>query len=308
MKKIFLLVALFYWNISFLEAKLINYDIKPTELQTDKYMGITILDSKELKFDSYNNIKFREISDLAFKKDILYALNDKGELFKLNINIEKDKIVRLKLKDAIKLKNKHNKNLLKSNRDSEGMVLHHEKLFISFEKNPRIEEYSLEGKNLKKIVINSKLRDIKDYVSPNKALEGLAYNKKYSFITAPELPFKNKKYHTLYSKKRIWKFRAEGSITALEFLDRNRIVVLQRDFNHFTRRRTTILSIVNLKKCKKHICQERVIANLKSADGWHLDNFEGLTKIDKNRFLMISDDNGSFFQKTLLVLFRIDKF
>jgi hypothetical protein len=42
-----------------------------------------------------------------------------------------------------------------------------------------------------------------------------------------------------------------------------------------------------------------------SQKGWHIDNFEGLTKVGKNLYLMVSDDNESIFQKTLFVLFEL---
>ena len=63
---------------------------------------------------------------------------------------------------------------------------------------------------------------------------------------------------------------------------------------------------VHLDRCnKKRVCQSELLAKLDSIKGWHIDNFEGLCKVGKNRYLMISDDNGSLFQKTLLVLFEI---
>ncbi len=288
-----------------LDAKLIDFNIKPDWLETDEYMDITILDSKELKFDSYKKIKFREISALAFKDNILYALNDKSDLFKFKLEIKDNKIRSLELEESLKLKDENGEKLSKLNRDSEGMLLVENKLLISFEKNPRVEIYSLNARRVKNLPINKKLRDIEDYIAPNKALESLAYNRHYCLITMPETPFKSKHYHTLYAKERSWKFQTHGSVTALEFIDENRVLVLERNFNYFTRARKSVLSVIDLRSSKK-ICKSRVIARFKSSDGWHLDNFEGLTKIGKNRFLIISDDNESFFQKTLLVLFSID--
>ncbi len=62
---------------------------------------------------------------------------------------------------------------------------------------------------------------------------------------------------------------------------------------------------VNLKKCTLNICSSKILAKLETEKGWNIDNFEGLAKVDKNRYLMISDDNGSPLQKTLLVLFEV---
>ena len=299
------LVILFIIYLS-LDAKMTDFRIRPDNLDTDSYMNLTILDAKELEFNNFKDIKFREISDLAYKHNKLYAISDKGDLFKFKIKIKKDKIKNLDLENVVNLKNKRGNRFSKVDRDSEGLDFVGEKLVISFEKNPRIAIFSLHGKELKKITINKRLRDIDDYISHNKALESVAYNKKFSFITAPEVPLNDKNHHIIYSKKRSWKFDINGNITALEFINKDKVLILERNFNYFTRDRETILSIINLSKCKKKLCKKRIVAILKSCDGWHIDNFEGLTKVAKNKFLMISDDNESFFQKTLLVLFKLD--
>ena len=284
-----------------------EYRITPKDLGSSKYMHINILDSKELKFGAVDGIEVTELSALAYKDSTLYALSDKGYLYHFDIDMKNSKIQKLSLQKAFKLKNKSEKKLKKKKRDSEGLVFLGDDLLISFERKHRVELFSLNALRIKKIKINKNLRDIENYESKNKGLEAVAYSKKYGVITAPELPLKheNRKYHTLYAKDKTWKFKADGSITALEFIDKNRVLILQREFNKFTRKRVTTLCELNLKKCKKTICESKTLAQLDSSKGWKIDNFEGLTKVGKNRYLMISDDNGSFFQKTLLVLFEI---
>jgi len=276
---------------------MLDYKITPLGMSSSKYMHINILDSKELKFEALDGIEVTELSALAYKDSTLYALSDKGYLYHFEIGIKKSKIKKLSLKKAFKLKNKSGKKLKKKKRDSEGLVFLGDNLLISFERKHRVELFSLNAAKIKKIKINKSLRDSENYESKNKGLEAVAYSKKYGVITAPELPLKNedKEYHTLYAKDKTWKFKAEGSITALEFMDRERILVLLREFN----------CEVNLNNCKKSVCKSKVLARLDSSDGWSIDNFEGLTKVDENKYLMMSDDNGSFFQKTLLVLFEI---
>lgn len=293
------------WSSSW--ATMLDYKITPVGINSSKYMNINILDSKELKFESLNGIDFTEVSALAYKSSRLYALSDKGYLYHLSIEIKNSKIKQLSLEKAFKLKNKKSKELKKKKRDSEGLMFLGDDLLISFEKKHRVELYSLNAVKIKNIKIDKNLRDSENYKSENKGLEAVTYSKKYGVITAPELPLKhkNRAYHTLYSKDKRWKFKAEGSITALEFMDEDRVLVLQRELNKLSRKRVSILSEVNLNDCEKRKCKSKTLARFDSSDGWHLDNFEGLTKVGKNRYLMISDDNGSFFQKTLLVLFEI---
>jgi len=47
------------------------------------------------------------------------------------------------------------------------------------------------------------------------------------------------------------------------------------------------------------------LARLSNGDGWSLDNFEGLTRIGDHRYLMVSDDNFSLMQRTLLTCFAV---
>jgi hypothetical protein len=298
-------IVLYFIFLSFIniDGQMLQYEIKGTKLKNNTYMSIKILDTKEIKFK--NKIAFTEISDLAYKNDRLFAVGDKGVLYELDIIIHNDKITKLKLLSATKLKDKSGKKLKKKYRDSEGLVFVDDKLAISFEGKERVDLYDLNALAINSLPIHKKLQKKKDYQGKNKGLEAVAYNKKYGIITAPERPLKDKKTHRIYSQDKIWKFEAEGSISAMQFMGENRLLVLLRELNHFTRQRVIRLVELNLKKCPKSKCKARVIVKMDSSDGWNLDNFEGLTKLGKNQFLMISDDNDSIFQKTLLVLFEI---
>lgn len=269
---------------------------------------IKILDTKELLFDTKKGIPFHEISDLAYKDGFVYFVSDQGYLYRFRINIDQNKIATLEYLNAYILKNKRGQRVKKSKRDAEGLVFYKDNLLISFERKHRITLYNKEGLKIKKITIHKDLQNRDTYAGKNKGLEAVAYNEKYGVITAPELPLENTdtKYHTLYTKNTKFNFRANGNIVSLEFFDKESIFVLLREFNYLTRRRITTLVKVYLNRCSKNkICKSEVVAKLDSAKGWKLDNFEGLTRIGKNRYLMISDDNDSIFQKTLLVLFEI---
>jgi len=294
------IVVLLLFSIS-LSAQMMNYDIKPSSLKSSKFMGISILDVKELKFE---NSDVKELSALAYDNKILYALGDKGFLYHFDMKIKNQEIKKLKLQKVFKLKNKNKKRLKKSQRDSEGIALVGDDILISFEKKPRVTRFSTKGVKIKDMKINKALRDIKNYKGANKALEALAYSEKYGIITAAELPLKGRdeNLHTLYAQKKEWQFQKQGSVTSLEFMSKNSLMILQRKFNNFTRQRVITISQLNLKTNKY-----KILAKFDTRDGWNIDNFEGLTKVSKNKYLMISDDNGSFLQKTLLVLFEVNE-
>ncbi len=301
-KKILTLLA----STTLMQAQLINYDIKPADLKSDRYMKIKILDAKEVTFDFNSGIS--ELSALLYSNDILYALSDYGELYHFDIKFKDEKIKSLVLKDRFRLRNKNGKRLKKKKRDSEGLALVKNSLLISFEKKSRVDRFTLDGVKIKKQKIHKKLRDYSSYAGKNKGLEGVAYSKKYGIITAPEIPLKgkDKTIHTLYSKKDTWKFTASGSITSMTFMDDDNLLVLERKFDKHILRWIITLTKVSLKKCdKSRVCKQEVLASLDNTYGWKIDNFEGLTKISKNKYLMVSDDNDMFFQNTLLVYFEI---
>ncbi len=303
--KYFLLFFLFFLPLN---AQIKKYKLTPINTLHVNNQKIKILDAKELLFDNKEGIPFHEISDLVYEDRFVYFVSDQGYLYKFLININQNKIRSLEYLNAFVLKNKKGQVLKKKKRDAEGLAFYKENLLISFERKHRIVLYSKNGLKIKKMNIHQDLQNRDNYAGKNKGLEAVAYNEKYGIITVPELPLKttNEKYHTLYARNNRFKFIASGSIVSLEFFDKETILVLLRDFNYLTRRRVTTLLKVYLNNCTENrVCKSKVLAKLDSADGWQLDNFEGLTRIDKNRYLMVSDDNENIFQKTLLVLFEI---
>ncbi len=285
-----------------LHADMKDYKITP-ETKIDKNIHIKILDAKQLDFADVH-----ELSALAYVNQELYALSDKGVLYLFNCIIKDDKIQRIALREHYILKNKKLHEFKKKKSDSEGLAFYKKGFLISFERKNRVLYCSRKGVKIKNMPLNNTLKDNNNYQSPNKGLESVSFSKIYGLITIPELPLKNKNsnYHRLYGEHQVWKFQAKGAVTDIEFIDNTHLLVLLREYNYLNNRHITSLVEVNLEQCNtERVCQNRVLARLDSARGWHIDNFEGLTKVGKNRFLMVSDDNDSIFQKTLLVLFEI---
>jgi hypothetical protein len=271
------------------------------------YGSITILDAKYLHFKDRYGKTVTELSGLAYCLDGLYAVSDNGYLYHFFIDISDDTIGKLTLQNSFVLRDEDGVVLSGDNRDAEGLSSYYGKLLISFERKERIVVYSKHAIALKDVKLNKHLRNLQNYQGKNKGLESVAYSPKYGIVTAPEnrLKTEKKKYHTLYARNSHWKFQADGSITSIDFIDEDTVLVLMRKYK-FMQERFTSLVRVHLNWCdKKRVCQSEVLAKFESSKGWHIDNFEGLCKVDTNRFLMISDDNDSLFQKTLLVLFEI---
>ena len=205
------------------------------------------------------------------------------------------------------LKNKKGK-ILKHN-DAEGMHLSEDGLIISFERDPKISLFSFKGKKTHNFPLPSALKDIKNYQKKNRALEAVVKHNKFGIITVPEGALKHeaKNYHILYSLEKRWRFKANGKVTSIEEMQDNNLLVLEREFSYL-QGHTISLSKVDIMSCKTKICSKKNLALLKSTDGWELDNFEGMTHLYDNVYLMISDDNANFMQKCLLVLFEVKDF
>jgi hypothetical protein len=282
-------------------------EIFPKRYAPSDIIGIRILDAKLLSFKPMSEIAFTDISALAYdEKKGLFALSNKGYLFRLDLEIEQKKINRLELKEARALKTKKGKALKKKKRDAEGMVLSKEGLIISFERRPKVSLYDFKGKKIKNYPLAQELQEIDNYTRANKALESVAMHPRFGIITAPEVPLKatDSNFHTLYSLQKRWRFKASGEITAIELMPDNNLLILERDYNVF-KGHSIWLSKVDIMACETTICSSENLAALKRSDGWKLDNFEGLTRIKDDLYLMISDDNGSFLQECIVVLFEI---
>ncbi len=279
------------------------------------YSGnVKFIQQIELKanFEGYN---FSELSGLAYDSihKRLYMVSDEGILFAFKASFSNSNVT-LQPLSAHYLKRKNGKRLKKSKRDSEDIVLNKKgEIFIAFEGKPKIAKFRKNGikiKNIKlpKVLKNAKLR------SKNKSLESLTFHPKYGFITALEYPQKGDKreYQTLYSTSgKIWHIKLDpikkNAITAIEVMDDGNLLILERAFLGYFKGYTITLRKVFIHDCKKGICKSQKILQMQSKEGWQLENFEGLAKVGRGRYLLISDDNENPFQRTLLLYLEIKK-
>ena len=301
----------------FLEAGISTINIMP-RLQSKQTMGIKILDQKRLSFERIQGVKFTELSDVTYdsKTHILYMVGDKGSLFSFRA-VFGASIETLSPLAAVKLKNKKGKRLKKWKRDSEGLTLDGKgRLLISFEGKAKIGWFHKNshkaGSLIRKYKLPKQLKATRNYRSKNKSLEALAWHKRYGILTATEWPLKqdHKKRQTIYALSgKQWHFKAEpegkSSVVAMEVMDDGNVLVLERSYTGIFSPFVITLKKVMIKNCKSDICPSEVLVKMNNHKGWDIDNFEGLAKVGKNRYVMISDDNENFYQKTLLIYFEV---
>jgi len=275
---------------------------------------ITILEQKVLSFDKRGDIPFEGISDLDYdaKNHKLYMIGDRGYFYVFDANFDTRRIKKLKYQKAYHIRTTKN-NIIHP--DIEGLT-HDSKgnLILSFERTPDVEIVSKQGKLIKKLTLPKKLRDKSIYKSSNSMFEGVAYHPKYGVLLAVERPINHQANtkQTIYSLKgKEWHFKAESypnsSVTALEVMDDGNIILIERAYNGLSNPFYITLKKVYLNQCnKKSECKSEVLATFSSAEGWGYNNFEGLAKVGKNRYVMVSDNNGRSFLPTNLTYFRVN--
>ena len=312
--KIALLLFLSFFSLS---AGSFSVDITPSS-QTTTYGKIKFLDQKQLMYNHINDVKFSEISDLAYykKKHKLFMISDEGRLFTFKARFT-DKIDVLEPIEAVKLTKKHGKKFKRWRKDSEGMTLDRQgHLLISFEGKAKIAWFhknsEKKGQLIRKYKLPKALKNSDNYRSRNKSLESLAWHAKYGIVTATEWPLKqyDKKKQTIYALSgKKWHFKAEpearSAVSAIEVMEDGNFLVLERSFVSYLDPFVVTLKKVYINQCKKGMCKTEVLLKMNSHKSWGVDNFEGLTRVAKNRYVMISDDNDNFFQKTLLIYFEV---
>ena len=312
----------FLSSCSAFKANAYNFSITPNDIDS-RFMRIDILSSLLIKSKTYNSLPITEFSDLAWDEDeqLLYAVSDEGLLYHLKLDLTDRELKTVNIVFSTKLKNKNKQPLKSRLSDSEGLTLRNgnngkkgdSELIISFENVPRIATYSLDGNFISKIKIVKKLRNRKYFRHKNKALESVTLHPKFGILTAAEQPLKEKPLtqQTLYSSSgKEWDFAASkvknSSITAIEVLPNGDVLILERAYNGLLSPVVISLRQLNIKNCKGiKLCETSLIAKFDSSEGWVLDNFEGLTHLRGNQYLMVSDNNNNPFQKTILVLFEI---
>lgn len=302
----------------FLQAGVTAIDITPKD-HSKHNIGIKILDQKQLSFEQIDGVKFAELSDVAYHKktEILYFVGDKGMLYSFRAKFS-DHIDVLKPLNAATLKTKKSKRLKKWKRDSEGLTLDGKgRLLISFEGDyPKIgwfhKNSNAYGNHIRTYRLPKLLRDAKNYRSKNKSLEAIAWHMRYGILTATEWAVKkdNKKKQTIYSLSgKKWHFNAEpeskSAVVSMEVMDDGNLLVLERSYTGILDPFVVTLKKVYINNCRKKMCRSEVLVKMNSHKGWDVDNFEGLARVGKNRYVMVSDNGDNFFQKTLLIYFEV---
>ena len=247
------------------------------------------------------------LSDLAYddRTHTLYLLSDRGYLFQGRLSFDDNNhLTGLNLDRAYPLTDIDGKPLTTGQADAEGMALvsrlHGGKaLLIGLELNDRLQLFSLEGRALGPPIRPDALEGTRY----NGGLEAVTYHPDYGVISGLERPPSGMPARTtrLFDLQgHLWRYQladiSGSSLTALAPLGHD-LLAIERAF---APPRPLAISLRRIHLEPDGNTTTSSLATLYSSEGWLLDNFEGLTRIGANRYLMISDDNFSRWQASLL--------
>jgi len=300
-------------------------DGSPISLHPDygdgaRYRGIRLLGSLRLRERSVDGQPAHGLSGLSWSaaQQRLIVVSDRGFLVHLRPHIAGGHLVGASYCAAYPLRDANGNPLRGRGRDAEGLSLRPasatsaEELLVAFEQRPRIARYSLDGRYLGELPLPTTLRSPARYVSPNRALEALTETRRFGVIVAPELPWRDAPASgvPLFSLGGpSWRFRTldadYSGVVGMETLPDDNLLVLERRFISLLHPLIIALSRVTLPDLPGQSAGQDEIARFDTTQGWAMDNFESLARHEGNRYFMISDDNASPLQHSLLVYFEV---
>ncbi|MCZ6892477.1 MAG: esterase-like activity of phytase family protein [Gammaproteobacteria bacterium] len=289
----------------------------------DTFMQIRLRGTVELIPAALNGIELHELSGLAWAADekTLYAVSDAGFVAHLRPHFHDGNLIRVYLDAIHPLLGPDGTPVAKRLADAEGLVARNARngirddteLIISFEMAPRIVHYTPRGEYLRETALPLPLREPDRYSARNRELEALTEHDEFGLITGPERPLKNahQSMITLYSVAgHSWLYRPidpeHSALVGLESMPGGDLLILERRFASVFR--PVIISLRRMRLHPPAFADETPItdiARFDSSRGWAIDNFEGVARHEGSRYFIVSDDNDSPLQKTLLMYFEI---
>lgn len=302
---------------------------KPHELSADfpiggRFMQVTHHGSLELDNTQLGEFGAEGLSALAFDTDeqTLYALSDFGALLHLLPEFDGDTLKGVRLVGSYRLTDERGEALDGDSDDAEGLALQeaddgiagNTRVLVSFEGRTRVWAYSPQGKFSESVPLPAALDDPARFPDRNQGLEALALMPDGNIVSGPQRPFKDsdtQKLHLYAAPERHWYFAPidteHASLVALEDLPDGRLLLLERRYISFVQPVLFALRMVDPTSAPDGgDLPVTDLALFDSSKGWRIDNFEGIARHVGNRFFMVSDDNASFIQKTLLVYLSVD--
>lgn len=278
----------------------------------------TILGAVAIAGVAPDGMAIHGLSGLAWDQDesLLYAVSDFGYLVWLIPRITGGQLTEVDYRGHYALRDQNGANLAQRRHDAEGLMVQganngrtgDTELVISFEQRPRVLRFSPTGKFVQSIRLPATLRRSQNYFDLNHGLEAITWHPRFGILVGTETALRGQPAGTLAILSMsglTWSFpaAARGSaLVGMETTADGEIVVLERRYLSPWQPLIISLRVVALESRPPPI---RELAQFSSAQGWAVDNFEGIARYDQNHYFLVSDDNANPLQKTLLVFLTL---
>lgn len=253
------------------------------------------------------------LSDLAWDEDesLLYMISDRGWLHRVRLRFSAGELVGLDPLKTYVLRDSRGRALNEDAADAESMIVQRGNngvrgdtmLLVGFERDHRIQRFYPNGKSVGKPLKPKGLRD----AATNAGAEAMGRHPREGIIigleNSPDGSSTNTRLFSLGTRAE-WDYplleESGNALTALETYG-NDLLALERAFAPPA---PLVIGLRRVRLGSDAQIEVETLAQLSSGDGWRLDNFEGLTHLGSNRYLMVSDDNFRMVQETLLSCFE----
>lgn len=287
----------------------------------DGFMRVRLLGALELPYERVQDHELVELSGLAWDEDdeVLYAVSDHGVLFHIRLDFAAGYLSDAKVTRAFRLHGSNNELLRGQSADAEGLeilngrngVKNDARLLVSFERVPRVNRYTPTGRFEQRHELPAQLK--KSYRGSNRGFESVTYMSEFGILVAAERPATNanQNMHQIFDLgDSAWSLPRFGgpasSLVAIEAMADGSLIFLERSFVSVWRPLQIIIRrAARLSDLHKELVNPDPIVVFNSFDGWRLDNFEGMTHHEGNKFFLVSDDNENPIQRTLLIYLEI---
>ena len=286
----------------------------------ERFQGVRLRGAVRLTHRPVNGQDVHGLSGLAWSptRQRLLALSDLGFVMELEPHFHDDMLIGARVCAVHALRDQQGQPLAGKARDAEGLSLRprtgtaDEELLVSFEQQPRVVRYTLDGQWLEDLPLPNQLGNSARYRDPNRALEALTETRRFGVIVAPELPLARDTgtaVPLVSLRGPSFQFRTldarYSGVVGMETLPDDNLLVLERRYISPFRPLIIALSRVTLTQQAGVPAKQTEIARFDTTAGWAMDNFESVARQQGNHYFMISDDNASALQHTLLFYFEI---
>ena len=281
----------------------------------DDFMKITLLGALYIKPDNSVNKLSREISGLAWDEDeqLLYGISDDGYISHIRVNISDGLLVDAEVINSYRLKDVNGNIRKEKDADAEGLTIENSDngkhgdslLTVVLDDNTRLQQFDTKGDFIRDITLPDKFNEMvreKGNIEVN-SLAGNSHDG-YFFITKEAL-FDD--FHYIYNTRNtVDRIKYENpeatNVVGVDLIKPDNLIILDRKYISIIKPVLYCLRSLNLTNSKMID-----LACFNNKQGWKIDNFEGVARHRGDNYFIISDDNESILQKTLLIYLRCNE-